>query len=125
VKVQNLGESSVWNFETLPYDFTTAFPVSADPFAVVANQIAPGIVQYAQSIATAGETLVSALVRARSMVSMNDTQRQLLDIQLQRAQNGLPPLNTAAITGTGSQGLTLTGPMVLGLIALFLFMSRR
>jgi hypothetical protein len=124
---QNLGESpDVWNFQTTPYDFTSQFPISNQPFTVVVDQIAPGLVSYAQTIATASDTLVSALIRARSQVAMNDTQRQLLDLQLQRAQAGLPPLNTSAITGTGNQGLTLTGPMILGIAALLIFaMSRR
>lgn len=122
-----LGESpEVWNFQTLPYDFASQFPISNQPFATVVDQIAPGIVGYAQTIATASDTLVSALIRARSSVAMNDTQRQLLDLQLQRAQQGLPPLNTSAITGTGAQGVTLTGPMILGIAALLIFaMSRR
>ena len=89
MKLQNLGDAGVWNFETLPYDFASQFPVSNQPFATVVDQVAPGIVSYAQSIATAGETLLSAVLRARSSVSMNDAQRQLLDIQLQRAQAGL------------------------------------
>lgn len=127
MKLQNLGESpEVWNFQTLPYDFASQFPVSQQSFTVEVERIAPGLVNYAQTIATASDTLVSALIRARSQVAMNDTQRQLLDLQLQRAQQGLPPLNTAAITGTGNQGLTLTGPMILGLAALLIFaMSRR
>lgn len=126
MKLQNLGESPPFDWSVLPYDFASQFPISQQPFSVVVDQIAPGIVGYAQTIATASDTLVSALIRARSQVAMNDTQRQLLDLQIQRAQQGLPPLNTSAITGTGSQGVTLTGPMILGIAALLIFaLSRR
>ena len=125
MKLQNLGDAGVWNFETLPYDFASQFPVSNQPFAVVVDQVAPGIVSYAQSIATAGETLLSAVLRARSSVSMNDAQRQLLDIQLQRAQAGLPPLDVSSITGGGRAGLTRSGPLVLGLIVAAVLLLRR
>jgi hypothetical protein len=119
MKVSTLGDR--WGAETSPDGFDLVYAQAADA-------VAPGIVEYAQQIALAGETLVAALIRARSMVTMTETQRQLLDVQLERARAGLPPLNTGVYAGTGGggQGITLTGPMILGIAALVIFvMSRR
>jgi len=101
-----------WGAETSPDGFELAY-------ADAANQIAPGIVDFAQSIATAGETIISAINRARTQVAMTNQQRDLLDLQLQRAQQGLPPLNVNAVN---QGGLTLTPTMMIvgGLLLVYL-----
>jgi hypothetical protein len=109
-----LGDN--WGAETSPNGFELEY-------ANAANQIAPGIVDFAQSIATAGETIISAINRARTQVSMTNQQRDLLDLQLQRAQQGLPPLNVNAST---QGGLTLTPTMlILGGLLLVVLLTRK
>lgn len=66
-----------------------------DPYAAGAETIAPGIVEYAQQIRIVGEDLIGAIARIRAQVQMSDTQRQLLDMQIERARTGQPPLNLA------------------------------
>lgn len=68
-------------------------------FAQTANEIAPGIVDIANSIRLVGESLIDAVSRARLSVAMTDTQLQLLDLQLQRAQQGLPPVDVSGYLG--------------------------
>lgn len=101
-----------WGAETSPDGFDLEF-------ARAANETAPGIVEFAQQIAIAGETLVSAINRARTQVAMTDQQRALLEIQIQRAQQGLPPIQS-----TGG-GITLTGPMMLLGAALLVYLLTR
>ena len=64
--------------------------------------IAPGIVDYAKMIQSAGMSLIQAVSQARNSLAMSDAQRALLDVQIQRAQAGLPPINTAQYTSGGS-----------------------
>jgi len=77
------------------------------------DQIAPGIVDYAQSIRTASESIIDAINRARLSVAMTDAQRELLAVQVQRAQQGLPPINTQVYTGAGG----ITAGTILGMPA--------
>lgn len=85
-------------------------PVGLDlQFAAAADQAAPGIVQYAEQIRAIGESLIEAINRARLSVAMSDAQRELLDIQIRRAQQGLPPIQTGAYTnGQPAAGETST-----------------
>lgn len=59
------------------------------------EQTAPGIVSQSERIQLPGETFVDSLLRAITTLSMADAQRQLLKVQIQRASQGLPPLNTS------------------------------
>lgn len=84
------------------WDWSTPDPALQSAFAIEANTIAPGIVDYAQSIKTFGMSLIDAISQARNTLAMSDAQRQLLDIQIQRAQAGLPPMDTRQYIGGGS-----------------------
>lgn len=80
----NIGDR--WGAETSPDGFELQTLEAI-------NQTAPGIVDYAAQIQTVGESLIQAIARARATLQMSDFQRQMLDIQLQRAQAGQPPLS--------------------------------
>lgn len=84
-----------WGAESSPSGFDAAYMQSSE-------SIAPGIVDYAQSIKTASMSIIDALSYARNSVSMTDQQRDLLSVQLDRARQGLPPLNTS-VYGIGAQ----------------------
>ena len=59
------------------------------------DQIAPGLSQVAEKIKVQGEDWISAISRAAGQVAMADYQRKLLNVQLDRAARGLPPLNAS------------------------------
>lgn len=117
--MQNLGDN--WGAETSPSGYDLQYAAEAD-------RIAPGIVAIAQSIATAGETLVNAISRARTTLNMTDAQRQMLDLQINRAQAGLAPLNSSqyGFGGGGSvAGISSTTLLFgLGLLGVFLIARR-
>ena len=80
----NGGLGDNWGAETSPSGFELQYAQAAD-------QIAPGILDYAMTIITSGESILNAINRARISVTMTDLQREQLDQQLQRARAGLPP----------------------------------
>jgi hypothetical protein len=98
--------------------------------AQAADAVAPGIVAQAQAIAVAGESIVSAITRAMQTVAMTDAQREILNIQLDRARNGLPPLVGAQYGIPGLPGASASGAItpamllvIVGLVVLV--MSQR
>lgn len=89
------GLGDRWGAETSPDGFDLVY-------AQEAEKIAPGIVDYAQTIRSVGMSLVDAIAQARNTLAMSDAQRQMLDIQIQRAQAGQPPINSTQYFGGGS-----------------------
>ncbi|TXH48432.1 MAG: hypothetical protein E6Q97_24840 [Desulfurellales bacterium] len=100
------------------YPVDSQTPDYSQQYAVSFNEIAPGIVEWANSFRAVGETLIDSIARVRTAIAMSDAQRAMLDIQLQRAQAGLPPLSM-------QQNSNGNGLMILALIALVLFMASR
>lgn len=78
---------------TNPYATPGSFDVQ---FTAVADDIAPGIVTYAQSIQTGAESIIDAISRARLQLAMTDYQRDMLQVQIDRARQGLPPVMPAS-----------------------------
>lgn len=64
-------------------------------YLTAVDQVAPGIVTQAERIQIPGESFIDSLSRAITTLAMADAQRQLLKVQIQRASQGLPPLNTS------------------------------
>jgi hypothetical protein len=96
-------------------------------WAAIVEETAPGILQQTDRIAVPGEDWVSAATRALSTVAMADYQRRLLNVQLDRARQGLAPLNAQAYGLGVNVGLS---PQVLllgaaALAVLFFAMRRR
>lgn len=71
-------------------------PMISEQYVSTFDIIAPGIVDYANSIKTVGMSLIDAVSQARTSLAMSDYQRQLLQVQIDRAKQGLPP--TGAVT---------------------------
>lgn len=100
------------------YPIDSQTPDYSQQYAVTFDEIAPGIVEWANNFRAVGETLIDSISRVRTALSMSDAQRAMIDIQLQRAQAGLPPLSM-------QQNSSGNGLMILALIALVLFMASR
>lgn len=67
---------------------------------------APGITEVANRIAVEGESIISAISRAMSMVAMTEYQRQIIKAQLERASKGLPPLQPSEYAPAVNVGLS-------------------
>lgn len=73
-----------------------------------------------------GEDYISALARVVNTYVLADSQRKLLNVQLDRARQGLPPLDSSQYglganvsVGFSPDTLKLVGYGALGLLALF------
>lgn len=66
-----------------------------DAYAIALEEIAPGITAQADQVAIAGDSTVDKILRALPTVVMADTQRRLLNIQIDRAKKGLAPLDVS------------------------------
>jgi hypothetical protein len=89
--------------------------------------IAPGISDVADAIRVQGEDWISSVSRAMGQVAMADYQRRLLNVQLERARQGLPPLDASQYGATVNvQAPQLNYLMLVGLAAVaFLLLRRR
>lgn len=87
------------------------------------DTIAPGLASVAEEIRVSGEDWISAISRAMGTVAMADYQRRLLNVQLERARQGLPPLNSSQY-GVGVNveapqlNLLILGGLALGAVLL-------
>ena len=105
------------------YSTTTA----DDARAYGVDVIAPGLSQVANEIKVAGEDWISAISRAMGTVAMADYQRRLLNVQLERARQGLPPLNSSQYgVGINVEAPQLNLLLIGGLaLAAFVLLRRR
>ena len=67
----------------------------SDEYLRAMDETAPGIVQQAEAIRLPWESALDSITRAITTLAMADAQRKLLSVQVQRASQGLPPLNSA------------------------------
>jgi hypothetical protein len=91
----------------------------------IANQIAPGIVEQANAIKVAGEDWISAISRAMGTVAMADYQRRLLNVQLERARQGLPPLDASQYGATVNVQAPQLNMLLYAGLALVAFLALR
>ena len=75
-------------------------------FVPVIETVAPGITEIANQIAVEGESWISAISRAMTTVAMADYQRRILNAQLERARQGLPPLQPSEYAPAINVGLS-------------------
>jgi hypothetical protein len=65
-------------------------------WAASLEQLAPGITSLVDDQASSGQSWIDSLAAAVSTVAATYQQKQLLDVQIQRARQGLPPLDVSA-----------------------------
>ena len=92
------------------------------------EKIAPGINAMIATTATPGEDWTQTLTKLLTAVTMTVQQRQLMQLNIERAKKGLPPIDIASYTGVGvNVGLSPdTMKLVLfGGIALLVILAMR
>lgn len=75
-------------------------------FIPAIDQAAPGLVEAANRIAVEGESWIDAISRAMTTVAMADYQRRIINAQLERARQGLPPLQPSEYAPAINVGLS-------------------
>lgn len=94
------------------------------------NQADPTLAQATQQAAQPGDDWATAVARAIQVVGLAQSQRQLLQVQMQRAQQGLPPLNSnqyglGVNVGLSPDVLKIAGLGLAVVAALFLLKRKR
>lgn len=89
----------------------------------------PEVAQAVQSQKFPGEDFLTAAARVLQTYTMADSQRRLLQAQMQRAQQGLPPLNASQYGlgmtfGLSPDTMKLVG-LGIGALALLYLVKRR
>jgi len=75
-------------------------------FIPAIDQAAPGLVEAANRIAVEGESWIDAISRAMTTVAMADYQRRIINAQLERARQGLPPMQPSEYAPAINVGLS-------------------
>ena len=78
-----------------PYDIRTG------GYAAVLDQVAPGIVQKITQTQVQGESWIDTLTKLASAVVLTAQQAQLIQLNIERAKAGLPPVDIAQYSGIG------------------------
>jgi len=79
--------------EEFVYGQADPYPYSA--YQPVIEQTAPGMTKVINQQSQPGESWIDTAQRALTMLVMTNTQRQLMQINLERARQGLPPISAA------------------------------
>ena len=96
----------------------------SDDYASALNTIAPNTTDIIQQQQQPGESWTQTLLRTLPALAATYEQKQLLDEQVSRAKQGLPPLNTSQYglgvnVGLSSQTLLMIGgAIVVGFLLL-------
>jgi hypothetical protein len=99
-------------------------------YAQVLEQVAPGVVQKISQTQTANESWIDTLTKLLPAITMTAQQQQLMQLNIERAKKGLPPVDIASYTGIGvnvglspdTKNLLIFGG--LALVAVF-FLTRK
>jgi len=98
-------------------------------YAVALETAAPGVVNVIDQVAKPGENWTDALVRTLPVLAATAQQYQILQVQVERARQGLPPLDSSQYGAGVNVGLsadTLKIVLYAGLaVAAAIWFSRR
>jgi len=87
-----------------PVETTNAsdpYNIKTGGYAGVLDQVAPGIVQKINQTQTPGESWIDTLTKLVPALTMTVQQVQLMQLNIERAKNGLPPIDIASYSGIG------------------------
>lgn len=107
-----------WGAETSPSGFDLQYRVA---LADLVPTVPPTAVE---SSKMPGENYVDAFIRLAQSLILTDAQRRLLNVQVQRAQQGLPPLDSSQYglgvsVGTSPELTRIAWIVGLGALAVF------
>jgi hypothetical protein len=77
------------------------YNIKVGNYDAVLNEIAPGIVQKINQTQTANESWIDTLTKLATAVVMTAQQTQLIQLNIERAKAGLPPIDITQYSGVG------------------------
>jgi len=101
-------------------------PDYTEQYAQALDVIAPGITDEIAASQTAGESWVDSLAKLLPVLATTYQQKKLLEVQMQRASQGMPPLDVSAyapgvrvgLTDDTTKLLVIGGAVLLGVLLL-------
>jgi len=127
-----LDQYEVWDNTTNSWVPATSTPdvstvqMPAD-YQAVFNQAGPGVVEAIKQAQNPGEKWTDTFVKIATNLGMGVQQYQLMNLNVQRARQGLPPIDVASYSGAGvnvglsagtQQLVTYAGLALVGLVLL-------
>ena len=77
------------------------YNIKVGNYAAVLEEIAPGINTKINQTQTTGESWIDTLTKLVPALTMTVQQVQLMQLNIERAKNGLPPIDIASYSGVG------------------------
>lgn len=77
------------------------FNIKDGNFDKVLNEIAPGVVSKINQTQTTGESWIDTLTKLIPALTLTTQQVQLMQLNIERAKKGLPPVDIASYSGIG------------------------
>ena len=85
----------------LPFGDSDPSDITVGGYDQTLEKIAPGILDKIAVSATPGEDWTQTLTKLLTAVTMTVQQRQLMQLNIERAKKGLPPIDIASYSGVG------------------------
>jgi hypothetical protein len=105
--------------------------INVGNYGAVLEKANPGILKMIQDTQTPGESWIETLTKLTTAITMTAQQRQLMQLNIERAKKGLPPVDIASYSGVGvSVGLSPDTKNLLifgglALVAVFFLMRKK
>lgn len=77
------------------------YNIKTGGYANVINEVAPGIVEKIKQSQTPGESWIDTLTKLIPALTLTTQQVQLMQLNVERAKKGLPPVDIASYSGIG------------------------
>jgi len=77
------------------------YNIKVGNYAAVLEEIAPGINTKINQTQTAGESWIDALIKLAPALTLTVQQIYLIQLNIKRAEDGLPPIDIASYSGIG------------------------
>lgn len=112
-------------------DWATVPPAAkSNEFASAIDQFAPGFSQYLPDLGAGASDWIESISKAAGALAMTKAQRDLLEVQIDRARRGLPPLDSSqyglgATVGVSRDTIITAGFVVGGLLVLYMTLKKR
>lgn len=105
-------------------------PDRIDSFAASIDEFMPGFSNYLPTQGAGASDWIDSLAKTAGALAMTNAQRELLEIQLDRARQGLPPLDSSqyglgATVGISRDTIITAGAVLGGLVVLWAVLNRR
>ena len=95
-------------------DMTVAQAAPTADYTIALEAVAPNVTQLVEETRSPGESWIDSLARLLPVLAATDQQRKILQIQTERARQGLPPLDASQYGVGVNVGLSSDTKQLMG-----------